>query len=134
MEFERVKFQNIEFKMNNTLHNGLKILEFLATNAEAISIKEIAEHFQLPNSHVCRLLKSLTELGYAEQIPGSRKYRISLKILNLANARLKKENLLECGASLSSSTCAKIGYSSFCHPGLLRLFPDYRCGISGIFY
>ena len=81
--------------MNNTLHNGLKILEFLATKAEALSIKEISEYFQLPNSHVCRLLKSLTESGYAEQIPGSRKYRISLKILNLANARLKKETLLQ---------------------------------------
>ena len=94
MEFLINKFYNMEFRMNNTLHNGLKILEFLATNADALSIKAIAEHFQLPNSHVCRLLKSLTELGYTEQIPGSRKYRISLKILNLANARLKKENLL----------------------------------------
>ena len=80
--------------MNNTLHNGFRVLEYLADKAEALSIKEIAEHFNLPNSHICRLLKSLTEIGYAEQIPGSRKYRISLKILNLANARLKKERLL----------------------------------------
>ena len=80
--------------MNNTLHNGFRVLEYLADKAEALSIKEIAEHFQLPNSHICRLLKSLTEIGYAEQLPGSRKYRISLKILNLAHARLKKERLL----------------------------------------
>lgn len=81
--------------MNNTLHNGFRVLEYLAGTADALSVKEIAEHFQLPNSHICRLLKSLTGIGYAEQIPGSRKYRVSLKILNLANARLKKERLLQ---------------------------------------
>lgn len=79
--------------MNNTLHNGLRVLEYLADTAEAVSIKEAAEYFQLPNSHICRLLKSLVEAGYVEQLPGSRKYRVSLKILSLANARLKKDRL-----------------------------------------
>ncbi|MBR2441119.1 MAG: helix-turn-helix domain-containing protein [Lentisphaeria bacterium] len=99
--------------MNNTLHNGLKILEFLATGAEALSIKEIAEYFQLPNSHVCRLLKSLTEIGYAEQIPGNRKYRISLKILNLANARLKKENLLRLARPYLHQLAEKLNTAVF---------------------
>lgn len=81
--------------MNNTLHNGFRVLEYLADSAEAVSVKEIAEYFQLPGSHICRLLKSLTELGYVEQLSGSRKYHISLKILNLANALLKKERLWE---------------------------------------
>ena len=81
--------------MNNTLHNGFRVLEFLADSGDAVSVKEIAEHFKLPNSHICRLLKSLTELGYAEQLASNRKYRVSLKILNLANARLRKERLLE---------------------------------------
>ena len=80
--------------MNNTLHTGFRILEFLAESGDALSVKEIAEYFQLPNSHICRLLKSLTELGYAEQLPGSRKYRVSLKILTLASARLGKDRLL----------------------------------------
>ena len=99
--------------MNNTLHNGLKILEFLATEAEALSIKEIAEYFHLPNSHVCRLLKSLTEIGYAEQLPGSRKYRISLKILNLANARLKKENLLKAARPYLHQLAEKLDTAVF---------------------
>jgi DNA-binding IclR family transcriptional regulator len=85
--------------MNNTLHNGFRVLEFLADSGEAVSVKDIAEHFQLPNSHICRLLKSLTELGYAEQLAYNRKYRVSLKILNLANARLRKEHLLELSRS-----------------------------------
>lgn len=81
--------------MNNTLHNGFRVLEFLAESGKELSVKEIAEHFSLPNSHICRLLKSLTEMGYTEQLPSSRKYHVSLKILHLANGRLKKEPLLK---------------------------------------
>ena len=35
--------------MNNTLHTGFRILEFLAESGDALSVKEIAEYFQLPN-------------------------------------------------------------------------------------
>jgi DNA-binding IclR family transcriptional regulator len=38
-------------------------------------------------------LKTLTESGYLQQTPGSRKYRISLKIFCLSNARLRKLTL-----------------------------------------
>lgn len=79
--------------MNNTLQNGFMILEFMAERADECSVKELAEHFKLPNSHVCRLLKTLAETGYVQQTPGSRKYSISLKILCLSNARLLKLTL-----------------------------------------
>lgn len=79
--------------MNNTLTNGFKIMEYLAGTADAHSVKELAEHFQLPNSHVCRLLKTLTEIGYVEQEKKTRKYKISLKILCLSNACLKRMNI-----------------------------------------
>ena len=59
--------------MNNTLQNGFTILEYLAADAEERSVKELAEHFGLPNSHVWRLLKTLADTGYVEQTPGSRK-------------------------------------------------------------
>ncbi len=75
--------------MNNTLQNGFAVLEHLASEADECSVKELAEHFSLPPSHICRLLKTLVDTGYVEQTI-RRKYRISLKILNLSNARLKK--------------------------------------------
>lgn len=80
-------------RMNNTLQNGFKVLEYLAGSAEECTVKEIAEHFQMPNSHACRLLKTLAETGYVQQIPGRRTYQISLKILCLSNARLAKLSL-----------------------------------------
>lgn len=76
--------------MNNTLNNGFMILERMAGTAELFSIKELADHFKLPNSHVCRLLKTLAETGYVEQDSKSRKYRVSCKILELSNACLKR--------------------------------------------
>lgn len=65
------------------------ILEFMANSGESFSVKEIAEHFDLPNSHACRLLKTLVDTGYVEQ-DKSRKYRISLQILSLSQACLSK--------------------------------------------
>lgn len=76
--------------MNNTLKNGIRILEYLADTAKPHSIKELAATFRLPNSHVCRLLKTLTETGYVEQEKKTRKYKISLGILSLSNACLKR--------------------------------------------
>jgi IclR family acetate operon transcriptional repressor len=75
--------------MNNTLQNGFRILEFMANTGETYSVKELAELFDLPNSHVCRLLKTLVETGYLEQ-DRSRKYRVSVQILCLANACLSR--------------------------------------------
>jgi len=75
--------------MNNTLTNGFRLLEFLAESGKTHSVKEIAEVFHMPNSHICRLLKTLVETGYVEQ-NSSRQYRISNKILTLSNACLSR--------------------------------------------
>ena len=128
--------------MNNTLHNGLQVLEFLADTAEAVSVKEVAAYFQLPNSHICRLLKSLAETGYVEQLPGSRKYRVSLKILNLANARLKKEHLLGIARPYMRQLAEKVdgavfvtriycGYSLIVGTEYPALFPEIHETVVG---
>lgn len=78
--------------MNNTLQNGFKVLDALS-DGNVYTVKELSEKFQLPPSHICRLLKTLLETGYIEQPKGTRKYRVSLKILTLANARMKHSAL-----------------------------------------
>lgn len=76
--------------MNNTLKNGFKVLEFLSATGESHSVKEIAEKMQLPNSHACRLLKTLKETGYVEQNSKTKQYRISLQVLSLSHMCLSK--------------------------------------------
>ncbi len=75
--------------MNNTLNNGMSILEFLSGSTETHSVKELSEKMKLPKSHVCRLLKTLQDIGYVEQ-DEQRKYFISLKILCLSNGCLRR--------------------------------------------
>jgi len=96
--------------MNNTLNNGFMILEHLAETAELFSIKELAGFSGLPNSHVCRLLKTLTETGYVEQDRKSRKYRISCKILRLSNACLKRMQIRNKIRPFASKLCAEISF------------------------
>jgi DNA-binding IclR family transcriptional regulator len=75
--------------MNNTLQNGMNVLEFLSGSTEAHSVKELSDRMKLPKSHICRLLKTLKDIGYVEQ-NDERKYFISLKILCLSNGCLRR--------------------------------------------
>jgi len=83
--------------VNNTLQNGFRLLELVAESGQEFSVKDLAAQAGLPPSHVCRLLKTLVQTGYMEQMPGSRKYRVSLRILNLAHARLAHLDLRRIG-------------------------------------
>ncbi|MDA3797818.1 MAG: IclR family transcriptional regulator [Kiritimatiellae bacterium] len=78
--------------MNNTLQNGFRVLELLSSTGESFSVKEIANTMDVPNSHACRLLKTLTEAGYVKQ-NSSRQYKISMKVLSLANMCLSKNQI-----------------------------------------
>lgn len=95
--------------MNNTLSNGFKLLEYLAQAAEPHSVKDLAEVFGLPNSHICRLLKTLTETGYVEQT-GNRRYVVSAKILTLSHSKLER-----------------MAIRRKCHPALVELTAKLQC-------
>lgn len=95
--------------MNNTLSNGFKLLEYLAQAAEPHSVKDLAEAFGLPNSHICRLLKTLTETGYVEQT-GNRRYVVSAKILSLSHSKLER-----------------LAIRGKCHPALVELTAKLQC-------
>lgn len=75
--------------MNNTLSNGFRVLEYLAASGGSHSVKELADHFQLPNSHICRLLKTLLDTGFIRQNQ-DRRYAVSVRIVALSNACLSQ--------------------------------------------
>ncbi len=78
--------------MNNTLFNGLKVLEWLAETGAHHAIKDVAAALELPNSHVHRLLQTLKEAGYVTQ-DKKRRYGVSLQVLMLSQACLKRLRL-----------------------------------------
>ncbi len=95
--------------MNNTLQNGFRLLEWLAASGQDASVTELSARTELPPSHVCRLLKTLLQTGYVEQNVETRRYRVSLKLLNLAHARL-----------------ASLDFRRIGHPFAVRLAETFR--------
>lgn len=75
--------------MNNTLRNGMNLLELLAGTVEPHSLTDLAKEMKLPKSHIFRLLKTFREMGYVEQ-DKERRYFISLKMLMLGNVCLRR--------------------------------------------
>lgn len=99
--------------MNNTLSNGIRLLEMLAEDGGAYAVKELSGMAGLPPSHVCRLLKTLVHTGYLEQGPENRKYRVSLKLLSLSQARLAKLDLRRVGHPFLAQLGAALNAHAF---------------------
>ena len=74
--------------MNNTLANGMRVLDALARRVGASSVTCLAQDLGLPKSHVHRLLQTLVDGGYAVQDP-DRRYRVGLGVLRTANSVLE---------------------------------------------
>ena len=74
---------------NSTLSNGFRLLEHMAARGGWQRVTELARDLDLPKSHVCRLLKTLADVGYVEQDTATRRYAISLKTLWLSNTLLR---------------------------------------------
>jgi len=68
------------------LDRGLSIIEYIANNGSAISLKQIAGDLDIPFASAFRLLKNLTSRGYVQEINnGQLFYVLGTKILSLAD-------------------------------------------------
>lgn len=66
--------------MEKTLSKGLRLVETLARLGHPVGVTEAANAVGLQKSNAHRLLRSLAELGYIQQIPGSGRYELTLKL------------------------------------------------------
>jgi IclR family KDG regulon transcriptional repressor len=76
-----------------SIEKALRMLEILALHSPR-GVTEIADKLGLKKSSVSRLLKALAELGYAEQSAQRGQYRMSPKVLMLAQCYLKDDPLV----------------------------------------
>jgi DNA-binding IclR family transcriptional regulator len=97
--------------VNNTLHNGLIVLQRLASTTEPFTISGLAEALALPKSHVHRLLQSLVEDGWVVQEP-DRRYRIGLKPLELSSALLSNLPLRRAAVPALRRVVEATGYDA----------------------
>ncbi len=71
-----------------TLARGLDVLELFATAGSELSQKEISEALGLPMPTVHRLTALLTERGWLDRDPGTRRLRLGLEMARLVPALL----------------------------------------------
>lgn len=79
--------------MNNTLKDGLRILEYLAHAQGPVALTEVADGLDLGKSKAHRLLQSLVDANYVFQPSGSSKYLASIKLWSLGSAILRHDGL-----------------------------------------
>ncbi|HID95576.1 MAG TPA: IclR family transcriptional regulator [Candidatus Latescibacteria bacterium] len=71
-------------KIIQSLDKGLALLDFLAAEGRSVGLSELARKFGWDKSGVFRLLSTMVRRGYVEQDPQSGRYRLGLRVLELA--------------------------------------------------
>ncbi|MCF3629946.1 IclR family transcriptional regulator [Thalassospiraceae bacterium LMO-SO8] len=74
--------------MNNTLVNGMALLEVLAHSDRALGVSELAARVDLGKSNAHRLLQTLTELGYVRRDAATGTYAAAIRLWELGTAML----------------------------------------------
>lgn len=74
--------------MNNTLVNGLELLQYLAGSPRPFGVSELAQIMELPKSHIHRLLQTLVANHYVNR-DANRQYSIGVGALRLGHALLR---------------------------------------------
>jgi len=93
-----IKINDSESKFKYPIHsveNTFSLLEVLADNGLELGIAELCKKISLPKGTVHRLLGTLKNLGYIEQNPQNRKYRLTIKIFNLGAAVTDRVGLVQ---------------------------------------
>jgi len=120
-----------------SLERALDILEVLGRSEREIGVTEIAPAVNLANGTTHRLLSTLTQRGYARQVPGTRKYTLGPKAIALASSARERlgplsrpflKELME--VSQESSNLAALDRNSVVYieqvsaPRMVRMFTE----------
>lgn len=128
--------------MVNSLAKGLRVLEAFTAQKAEMSLTEIAAAAQIDPGTAYRMLNTLMVLGYVNRIPDSRRFRLSLKVVDLGLRAIGHSDLREIArpilrslvgevseaASLGVLDGADVLYIERVRAGLTRLGVDIRIG------
>ncbi len=79
---------------NLSLERGLAVLKVITTAEEALGVREIARRSDQSPSSVQRILNTLNDQGFVDQVAETRRYRSGREILNLARKQLDQDELI----------------------------------------
>jgi IclR family transcriptional regulator, pca regulon regulatory protein len=78
-----------------SLEKALRVLESFRRAETFQGLSQVAENSRLDKSTAQRLTHTLRQLGYLEQCPSSRRYRLGRKVLDLSFNYLRNDPLVE---------------------------------------
>jgi IclR family pca regulon transcriptional regulator len=83
---------------SQSLERGLAILSSFHGNRPLIGVSELSRGLDLSRSTAHRYVATLAKLGYLQQDPDSKRYRLGPKVLDLGFSALNSMDLLEISA------------------------------------
>jgi IclR family pca regulon transcriptional regulator len=126
----------------NSLGKGLRLLEVFSAERPELTLSEAAALAGLDPGTAFRMLHTLVMLGYLSRIPESKRFRLTLKVLDLGLHAIARADLREIArpilrsivgevneaASLGVLDGADILYVERVRAGLTRIGVDIRIG------
>jgi IclR family transcriptional regulator, pca regulon regulatory protein len=126
----------------NSLAKGLRILEAFSAERPELTLSEVASLAGLDPGTAFRMLNTLVMLGYLSRIPESKRFRLTLKVVDLGLHAIARADLREIArpilrsivgevneaASLGVLDGADILYVERVRAGLTRIGVDIRIG------
>ena len=83
---------------SQSLERGLAILSSFNSDRSLIGVSELSRDLELSRSTTHRYIATLAQLGYLQQDPDSRRYRLGPKVLDLGFSAINAMDLREISA------------------------------------
>ena len=126
----------------NSLSKGLRVLEAFSAERSEMTLSEVAVAADLDPGTAFRMLNTLVMLGYVDRIPESRRFRLTLKVVDLGLHAIGRADLREIArpvlrtlvgeiseaASLGVLDGGDVLYIERVRAGLTRMGVDIRIG------
>jgi IclR family pca regulon transcriptional regulator len=126
----------------NSLAKGFRVLEAFTAAERELSLSEVARRAELDNGTAFRMLNTLVALGYVARVPGAKRFRLTLKPLELGFNAIARSDLRDLArpvlrslvgevneaASLGVLDGADVVYVERVQAGLVRMGVDIRIG------
>lgn len=125
-----------------SLAKGLKVLAAFDAQEPELTMAEIARRCEVDNATAFRYLNTLVELGYVQKVKDTRRFCLSLKVLELGFAAISHSSLTAIARPLLQNLIGKVNeaasigvlegteiyYIERVQKGLTRLGVDIRIG------
>jgi IclR family pca regulon transcriptional regulator len=96
---------------SQSLERGLAILSSFHSDRQLIGVSELSRELALSRSTAHRYISTLARLGYLQQDPDSKRYRLGPKVLDLGFSAINSMDLREVSAPHLRQLSDKTGYT-----------------------